>query len=108
MSPQLNPAQLQKAITNGTKLVESKRLELSAYQTFREHAGGPFGERLLTEVIHDVSRMAGLQNAVKDFFASKVLRAEVELEELELAVKAYTYLQKQADSRIQVPGARMG
>jgi len=115
MSPQLNPAQLQHAIDNGTKLVEAKKLEIGAYQRF--FADAPNVIALLFDAL-GIPEMVKSDNpalerfdqirefmdiATCDLFQSKIARAEVELEELEMQVKAYKFIQSQAGNRIQVP-----
>jgi hypothetical protein len=97
MSPQLTPAQLQHAIENGTKLVEAKKLEISAYQTFQQNAS-PALQSILNSPWTQ-ALCCGIDNLCK----SKLARAEVELEELEMQVKAYKFIQSQQGNRIQLP-----
>ncbi len=110
MTPQLNAAQLQHAIENGEKLLAAKKLEISAYQDYVNDAPAALGELLRSErdTASTEARLRSLQDATENLFKSKIARAEVELEELEMQVKAYKHIQKQTESRIQVPGARMG
>ena len=108
MTPQLNPAQLQHAIDNGTKLVEAKKLEISAYQDYVNDAPAALGQLLRSErdTASTEARLRSLQDATENLFKAKLMRAGVELEELEMQVKAYTFMQKQANSRIQLPNLR--
>jgi len=101
--PQLTPAQLQHAIDNGTKLVEAKQLEIQAYSEFRKHAPAALGELLPSETATTSSRLSALQDATEALFTAKMNQAMVELEELELQVKAYKFIQSQQGNRIQLP-----
>jgi hypothetical protein len=105
MSPQLNPAQLQHAIENGEKLVAAKKLEIQAYKRLQEHL--PAFASLLRGIGEPsepvLNSLGELQYAAFSLLDVKISRAEVELEELEMQVKAYKFMQKQSESRIQVP-----
>jgi hypothetical protein len=103
MTPQLTPAQLQHAIENGTKLVEAKKLEISAYQSFKDHAPAALRELIRCDMPNTETRLSLLQDATENLCQAKLSRAEVELEELEMQVKAYKFIQSQQGNRIQLP-----
>jgi len=116
MNPQSNPAQLQHAIENGTKLTDAKKLEIEAYSAFRAD-GRAIIEFLFDAIEPDRSKMNPAHPALETFdrlrrvmdlavvnlLQSHIARAQVELEELEMQVKAYKFLHEQAGSRIQLP-----
>ncbi len=100
MTPQLNPAQLQHALDNGAKLVEAKKLEIEGYHLLQANATPALQSVLDTPWTMDLCR------GIEQVLQSTITRAEVELEELEMQVKAYQFMQKQANSRIQLPNLR--
>lgn len=98
---QANPAQLQHAIDNGKKLVEAKQLEIKAYTDFR---------RLDSDIAHalfpderNLTTRTEFEEAIYELTTAKLDRAAVELEELEMVVKGYTFAKQQAESMIQMP-----
>ncbi len=105
MTPQLNPVQLQHAIDNGAKLVEAKKLEIQAYTTLQGLGPGAVA-MVLNSASLDRRDQLSIAEAIADMIRSKIMRAEVELEELEMQVKAYQFMQKQANSKIVQPNFR--
>jgi len=102
---QLNPKQIQHAIDNGAKLIAAKQLEIQAYTAYRNLVPGALAA-LLQDIIPNTGHIV---TATDCLFQSKLLRCEVELEELELQVKAYTFMQNQQGNMIQVPsGVKLG
>jgi hypothetical protein len=97
-------------MANLQKRVNAKKLEIHAYGQFRDYAPSvpvllsliPKGEGPATESI--IEALEQLRDAATNFFTAKLNQALVDLEELELALKAY----KQMRSGIIVPGMKIG
>lgn len=103
MSPQLSAAQLQHAINNGEKLLKAKRLEIAAYESLCNDAPEATRELFREMYGHESPLTVRLANAAKDILTAKIEFAKVELEEREMQLKAIKEMQRQANSRIQVP-----
>lgn len=105
MSPQLSVQQLEHAITNLATLISAKELEISALSAFKEH--GPAHVHAFLEFIHQYEdpspESENISIATGNFFTAKLNRARVELEELEMQLKAVQAMRAQ-QSGIIVPG----
>lgn len=118
MSPQLSANQLAHAAKNAEKLIAAKKLEIHAYSKFQKHAPAAIRE-LLDPLSPKLQRFPGetagtvsrdLQDATENLFTAKLNHALIELEELELQLKAVRHIQQQQGSMIQVPssGVKLG
>jgi hypothetical protein len=95
MSSQLTAQQLDHAISNIEKRVAAKKLEMSACERCRDNAPSLIvavsmsfrGEGQATDDI--LTALEILQGASADLFAAKHATATIDLEELELNLKAY-------------------
>ncbi len=113
MTPQLSVQQLEHAIKNLQRRVDAKKLEAHSYAKFRDYAPTALGHlcEKLAGVDGDPAVREGradppseyLHDATENFFTAKLNQALIDLEELELTLKAY----KQMSSPIQVPGMQI-
>jgi hypothetical protein len=106
MSPQLTVQQLEHAISNIEKRVEAKKIEARSFEVFRDNilyvlgiftkglGQGPAMDETLTHLEH-------LQAAAELFCSAKHATALIDLEELELNLKAYKH------ARSGIVGANM-
>jgi len=101
MNPQPNSTQLRHALENGQKAVTAKKLEIKAYQQFRYAAA-----EIASSFNLDSEDSERIREAIENLVTAKRDYGEVELEELELKVKAVEQMLMQSNSRIQVPGLR--
>jgi hypothetical protein len=89
MSPQLTAQQLDHAISNIAKRVEAKKLEVEALKTFLAYLPAPLGawyER--TTGLATPANQDAVEDAAENFFTAKLNTALIDLEELELNLKA--------------------
>lgn len=114
MTPQLSVQQLEHAIKNLQRRVDAKKLEVHSYKQFSDSLPSAVAQLLgmkdpsedeepaasMSEVMR---RFRLLQEATENFFTAKLNQALIDLEELELTLKAY----KQMSSPIQVPGMQI-
>jgi hypothetical protein len=98
--PRLSIQQLEHAIQVYEKRVQAKKLEIDSYAKFRDHAPEAF-TMILGHVQSNMDLLAveHLFNATKNLFTAKVNQGILDLEELELQVKAL----HQARSGIVIP-----
>lgn len=100
MSPQLSTQQLEHAISNLQKLVDAKKLEIHSYSQIATHAPAFWGTLSLllpTEVGSEqqaqrdamAESLGELREATVNLATAKINRGLVELEELELTLRAY-------------------
>lgn len=97
----LSIQQLEHAIQVYEKRVQAKKLEIDSYAKFRDHAPEAM-EGIARMFIGDLGiqgSQAALRDATENLFTAKVNQAILDLEELELMVKAL----KQQRSGIVVP-----
>jgi hypothetical protein len=91
MSPQPTKQQLEHALSNIRKRVDAKKLECHALAAFRDHAG-----LAVADLIQDCGLIPehchALQDATGNFFTAKLHTALVDLEELELNLRAYSQM----------------
>jgi hypothetical protein len=92
MTPQLSVQQLEHAIKNLQKRVDAKKLEAHSYSQFRDYASGNF-----------TPDEATLRDATNNYLTAKLNQALIDLEELELQLKAV----KQMSSGVIVPGMQI-
>lgn len=106
--PRLTAQQLAHAINVYERRVKAKKLEIDSYAKFRDHARGQIGALLgereceagiETGAILLSPSQRSLCDAVENLCAAKVEQGILDLEELELQVKAL----KQAQSGLVIP-----
>jgi hypothetical protein len=105
MTPQLSVQQLEHAIKNLQRRVDAKKLEAHSYAQFRDHAPAALGHLLtgFDGAVKGDPPSEYLHDATENLFTAKLNQALIDLEELELTLKAY----KQMSSPIQVPGMQI-
>ncbi len=114
MSPQLTIQQLEHAITNIDKRVEAKKLEIHSYAEWRDHAPAAFGTLSFMlppvasseqeSVFAAMSRsLAALREATVNLFTAKLNTALIDLEELELNLKAMRQMRSGVVGASMVP-----
>lgn len=101
MSPRANVAQLKHALENGEKLIAAKKMEILAYNHFQR-----IGEDMARMLFADPEGQlqVDVEEAIEELTSANIARAEVELEELQLTVRAMEHQYKQATSMISIPG----
>jgi hypothetical protein len=111
MTPQLSVQQLEHAIKNLQKRVDAKKLEAHSYGLFRDHAPAALEHLCEKFIDEDPAIKKGLadppgeylHDATENLFTAKLNQALIDLEELELQLKAV----KQMSSGILVPGMQI-
>ena len=89
MNPQLTVQQLEHAIANIEKRVEAKKLEVEALKTFLAYLPAPLGAWYdRTTGLATPANQDAVENAAENFFTAKLNTALIDLEELELNLKA--------------------
>jgi len=99
MSPQLSTQQLEHAIGNLEKLLSAKKLEIYSLSAFKENAPVAVIQLLGADPLGQ-----SLRDATENFFASKLNRALIELEEMEMQMKALRHMR----SGVVIPGMQVG
>jgi hypothetical protein len=89
MTPQLTKQQLEHAIENLQKRVDAKKLECASYSAFKQHAPAALGELLPRDTATVAVRLSELQDATENLFTAWRDQSLIELEELELTLRAY-------------------
>jgi hypothetical protein len=89
MSPQLTVQQLEHAIANIQKRVEAKRLEVEACAELRDCAQAVLADLLDHTVSAEREYHGRARLALANLFAAKHAAATIDLEELELNLRAY-------------------
>jgi hypothetical protein len=112
MSPQLSVQQLEHAIKNLEALIGAKKLEIDALSKFRELVPGTVS--LIYRGIHTEPTepqpllefwdwwTKDVQRAAENFFTAKINQALVQLEEIEMQLKAVKHMRAQ-QSGILIP-----
>jgi hypothetical protein len=95
--PRLSVQQLEHASQVYEKRVQAKKLEIDSYSKFRDYA--PITISMLMGEYADPNERETFRQATENFFTAKVQQGILDLEELELQVKAL----KQARSGIVIP-----
>ena len=115
MSPQLSKQQWEHAISNLQRRVNAKKLECHALATFRDHSPAIFGalsmlmpadadaqdSRLLRAMTDSMSL---LREATINLATAKLNTALVDLEELELNLRAYSQMSSGIVGATMIPG----
>jgi len=114
MTPQLSVQQLEHAIKNLQRRVDAKKLEAHSYKELSDHSPSAFGTLSMilpadasaqddSMLIAMAQSLGKLREATVNLFTAKLNQALIDLEELELQLKAV----KQMSSGIVVPGMQI-
>ena len=89
MSPQLTKQQLEHAISNIRKRVDAKKLEIDSLSKLRTAAVDVIAKHFN---FRDEEKQQPVQNAVHNYLTAKINEQLVNLEELELSLRAYSQM----------------